>query len=117
MLVAAASYVNRFELTIDVLSTVRRCKEDVFFFQLWDTRLNAACHELGTNFLTMRRTLNEVGIGLDRKSLQHLAIWEPRTFRVLQVYFSLFFQSICVWFLILVFLPKLVAKIAFIFRL
>lgn len=34
MLVAAASYVNRFELTIDVLSTVRRCKEDVFFFSV-----------------------------------------------------------------------------------
>ena len=51
--------------------------------RIWGTRVEAACRELNTSHRAMRDTLKDVGIGLDQKSLQHLAIWEPRTFRSL----------------------------------
>lgn len=51
--------------------------------ELWDTRLSAGCQELGTSYTDMKSVLNEAGIALDRKTMQNMAIWEPRSFRAL----------------------------------
>ncbi|XP_045612592.1 large ribosomal subunit protein bL20 [Procambarus clarkii] len=51
--------------------------------QLWDTRLTAGCLELGTNYTNMKVVMDDVGVALDRKVLQNMAIWEPRSFRAL----------------------------------
>ena len=49
---------------------------------MYATRIDAACEELGTNWKDMHRVLKETGIGLDRKMLSTLAIYEPYTFKV-----------------------------------
>lgn len=51
--------------------------------KLWDTRLTAGCLELGTNYTNMKSVMDDVGIAIDRKTLQNMAIWEPRSFRAL----------------------------------
>nr|XP_053626389.1 50S ribosomal protein L20-like [Cherax quadricarinatus] len=56
---------------------------------LWDTRLTAGCLELGTNYTNMKSVMDDVGIAIDRKTLQNMAIWEPRSFRI-QMDFSRF---------------------------
>lgn len=50
---------------------------------LWDTRINAGCQELGVNYTQMRTVMDDIGVALDRKVLQNMAIWEPRSFRAL----------------------------------
>ncbi|KAK7074344.1 hypothetical protein SK128_004578 [Halocaridina rubra] len=50
---------------------------------LWNTRINAGCEEFGLNFDRMKIVLDDTGVALDRKVLQNLAIWEPRSFRAL----------------------------------
>ncbi|KAG7166006.1 50S ribosomal protein L20-like [Homarus americanus] len=51
--------------------------------ELWDTRINAGCFELGTKYSDMKAVMNDTGIALDRKILQNMAVWEPRSFRAL----------------------------------
>ncbi|CAL4144993.1 unnamed protein product [Meganyctiphanes norvegica] len=73
----AIKYVNR-ALRYSTLHRQIKKREDK---QLWNTRLEAASTELGTNWNSVKNTIDETGIALDRKSLQNLAIWEPRSFR------------------------------------
>lgn len=51
--------------------------------ELYDTRITAACTELGTQYTDMKSVLDNTNIALDRGILQNLAIWEPRSFRAL----------------------------------
>lgn len=48
---------------------------------LWDTRIGAACTELGTTYSDMKVVMEDSNIALNRIILQNLAIWEPRSFR------------------------------------
>ncbi|XP_068210839.1 large ribosomal subunit protein bL20m [Palaemon carinicauda] len=48
---------------------------------LWKTRLNAGCQEFGVDFKQMHSVLDDAGVALDRKILQNMAIFEPRSFR------------------------------------
>jgi len=73
----AIKYVNR-ALRYSTLHRQIKKGEDK---RLWTTRLGAACSELDTNWNAVKNTMDDTGIALDRKSLQNLAIWEPRSFR------------------------------------
>lgn len=52
-------------------------------FQLWETRLTAACTEHGMDYSTFREGLARTNIMLNRKVLSELACWEPYTFKAL----------------------------------
>ncbi|XP_076032237.1 mitochondrial ribosomal protein L20 [Oratosquilla oratoria] len=75
-------YVHR-ALRYSSLSKVIKKRDDR---KLWETRIDGACRELGTSFSSMQGVLNEADIMLDRKTLQNLAVWEPRTFKSLAEY-------------------------------
>lgn len=51
------------------------------FQELCDLRIEGGGKELHYNPLNMRETLARLNIGLNRKVLANLAIWEPRSFR------------------------------------
>ena len=51
------------------------------FKELCDLRIEAASKEIHYDPIDMRETLARLHIGLNRKVLTNLAIWEPRTFR------------------------------------
>jgi len=48
--------------------------------RLWNTRINAACRNLGTNYSTFIHGLKEAGIELNRKVLSNMAIEDPDAF-------------------------------------
>ncbi|XP_064092667.1 large ribosomal subunit protein bL20m-like [Macrobrachium nipponense] len=48
---------------------------------LWETRINAGCQEFGVDFSQMHSVLDNAGVALDRKIIQNMAVWEPRSFR------------------------------------
>ncbi|XP_042877644.1 39S ribosomal protein L20, mitochondrial-like [Penaeus japonicus] len=73
----AIKYVNRALR----FSTLARKQKKSDLRALWKTRITGGCEELGTSYNSMKYTLNDVGIGIDQKILQNMAIWEPRTFR------------------------------------
>jgi len=73
----AIKYVNR-ALRYSTLHRKIKKKDNL---RLWETRLDAACNELDTNWSSFKNTMDGTGIALDRKTLQNLAIWEPRSFR------------------------------------
>jgi large subunit ribosomal protein L20 len=50
------------------------------FRALWITRITAACRERGLNYSSFIHGLAVAGIGLDRKMLSDLAIFEPEVF-------------------------------------
>jgi len=50
------------------------------FRALWITRITAACRERGLNYSSFIHGLTVAGIGLDRKMLSDLAIFEPEVF-------------------------------------
>ncbi|CAG7836978.1 unnamed protein product, partial [Allacma fusca] len=65
----------------------KNCLEDIHTKEVWENRLTAGCQELGyipkgSDFL---EALARTEIYLDRKSLSNLAIWEPRTFKCLNM--------------------------------
>ena len=51
------------------------------FAELCDLRIESSCKELHYNNFYMVETLATMNIGLNRKVLANMAIWEPRTFR------------------------------------
>ena len=51
------------------------------FTDLSEQRIHSAAAEIHYNSLSMRETLARLHIGLNRKVLANLAIWEPRSFR------------------------------------
>ncbi|KAJ8870866.1 hypothetical protein PR048_027167 [Dryococelus australis] len=50
---------------------------------LWDVRLTAACEEHDFSYPLLAEGLSRCNILLNRKSLTDLAIWEPRSFKVI----------------------------------
>lgn len=50
---------------------------------LWETRLEGVCNELNTSSTVLLEGLARSNVLLDRKILNDLAIWEPRTFKCL----------------------------------
>lgn len=55
----------------------------LYYFQLWEQRLEAATQQHGISFSTFRESLTRCNILLNRKVLTDLAIWEPRSFKSL----------------------------------
>lgn len=55
----------------------------MFYFQLWETRVQAACLEHQIDYSTFREGLIRSNIQLNRKVLSELACWEPYTFKAL----------------------------------
>jgi large subunit ribosomal protein L20 len=53
------------------------------FRALWIARINAACRMHGISYSTFMHALKEKNIDLDRKSLAHLAMHEPKAFESL----------------------------------
>ena len=51
------------------------------FKELCDLRIEAAAKEVHYDPVDMRETLARLHLGLNRKILSNLAIWEPRSFR------------------------------------
>nr|XP_031827055.1 39S ribosomal protein L20, mitochondrial [Nomia melanderi] len=51
--------------------------------ELWETRIDAAAQEHGSNLNILREGLTRCNILLNRKSMANLAVWEPRTFKCL----------------------------------
>ena len=51
------------------------------FKELCDLRIEAASKEVHYDPVDMRETLARLHVGLNRKVLSNLAIWEPRSFR------------------------------------
>ncbi|XP_063613950.1 large ribosomal subunit protein bL20m-like isoform X2 [Penaeus indicus] len=62
-------------------STIARRQKKLDLKALWKARITGGTEEFGTSYNSMKYTLNDIGIGLDHKILQNMAIWEPRTFR------------------------------------
>lgn len=56
-------------------------KEDMG--DLWMTRIMAACEQHGVDFHTLRDSLHDCNIQLNRKVLSELAAWEPKTFEAI----------------------------------
>ncbi|KAG0711213.1 39S ribosomal protein L20, mitochondrial [Chionoecetes opilio] len=75
----AIKYVNR-ALRYNTLSKKLKKRDDI---NLWDTRISAACTDLGTRYSDMKVVMDDSNIHLNRVILQNLAIWEPRSFRAL----------------------------------
>ena len=50
------------------------------FRKLWIIRINAACRERGLRYSEFINGLNKANIGLDRKTLSELAIFDPAAF-------------------------------------
>ena len=57
----------------------RAGRED--FQELCDLRIEAASKEIHYDAIDMRETLARLHIGLNRKVLSNLAVYEPRSFR------------------------------------
>ena len=53
------------------------------FRALWIARINAACRLNGISYSMFMHALKEKSIDLDRKSLAHLAMHEPKAFESL----------------------------------
>ena len=53
------------------------------FRQLWITRINAGCHENGTNYSTFMNGLKKMGVELNRKMLSEMYINDPASFNAL----------------------------------
>ncbi|MDD5618095.1 MAG: 50S ribosomal protein L20 [Candidatus Omnitrophica bacterium] len=51
------------------------------FRELWISRINAACRELGTTYSQFIKNLKDSKIVLDRKILAGLAVDDPKTFK------------------------------------
>ena len=62
-------------------STALRGEARKDFKELCDLRIEAGAKEVHYDPVDMRETLSRLHIGLNRKVLSSLAIWEPRTFR------------------------------------
>ena len=60
----------------------RRAKKRLFR-ALWIARINAACRLNGISYSRFMHGLKEKSIDLDRKSLAHLAMHEPKAFEQL----------------------------------
>ena len=60
----------------------RRAKKRSFR-ALWIARINAACRLNGTSYSRFVHALNDKSIVLDRKTLAHLAMHEPKAFEQL----------------------------------
>ncbi len=56
----------------------RRRRRD--FRRLWITRINAAARTAGTSYSRLMHGLKKANIGLDRKVLSDLAIFDPKAF-------------------------------------
>lgn len=52
-------------------------------FQLWETRIDAACEQHSISKYHLRDSLYKYDVHLNRKSLADVSIWEPRTFKAL----------------------------------
>ncbi|ENN80522.1 hypothetical protein HUJ04_003167 [Dendroctonus ponderosae] len=50
---------------------------------LWVTRIEAACAQHNLEYKTLRNSLNQSDILINRKILSELAVWEPHTFKAL----------------------------------
>lgn len=61
--------------------TSRRQAYQKDFRELCELRIQAGSNELNYDSFNMRETLARLHIGLNRKVLANLAIWEPRSFR------------------------------------
>lgn len=48
--------------------------------RLWNTRINAACRNLGMNYSTFMYGLRQAGVELNRKVLSNMAIEDPDAF-------------------------------------
>ena len=53
------------------------------FRKLWIARINAACKMIGTNYSTFINGLKKANIGLNRKMLSEIAIYDPAGFTAL----------------------------------
>lgn len=62
------------------MSYVGRKERKRQFRRLWNTRINAACRNLGTNYSQFMHGLKQAGIELDRKALANLAVEDPEAF-------------------------------------
>ena len=62
------------------MSYVGRKEKKRQYRRLWNTRINAACRNLGINYSQFMYGLKQAGIGLDRKALAHLAVEDPEAF-------------------------------------
>lgn len=62
------------------MSYVGRKERKRQFRRLWNTRINAACRNLGTNYSQFMYGLKQANIELDRKALAHLAVEDPEAF-------------------------------------
>ncbi|MDD5004930.1 MAG: 50S ribosomal protein L20 [Candidatus Omnitrophica bacterium] len=51
------------------------------FRQLWISRINAACRELGTTYSQFIHKLKNTKVALDRKALADLAARDPKVFK------------------------------------
>lgn len=51
------------------------------FRSLWIIRINAAARPLGLTYSQFMAGIKKAGIGLDRKSLSHIAYHDPETFK------------------------------------
>jgi large subunit ribosomal protein L20 len=64
-----------------IMATQARGQNRRDFRELCDLRIEAGSKELNYTGLDIRESLARMHIGLSRKVLAGLAIWEPRTFR------------------------------------
>lgn len=53
------------------------------FRRIWITRINAAVHAAGLNYSKFIHSLKKANINLNRKSLAHLAVVDPKSFDAL----------------------------------
>jgi large subunit ribosomal protein L20 len=60
----------------------RRNRKRVFR-QLWITRINAACRELGISYSRLIDGMTKKGVAINRKMLAELAVNEPETFKAI----------------------------------
>ncbi|XP_063988597.1 large ribosomal subunit protein bL20m [Diachasmimorpha longicaudata] len=74
--------IRRFQRAM-LFSTRGRQLKRMQLHDLWEKRLDAACHEQGIDVRTMKEGLARSEIYVNRKTLVDLAIWEPRTFKAL----------------------------------
>ena len=68
-----------------VLGKLTRIRRDFRrdFKELCDARVKAAAYEHGYDSKNMQDVLSRSYIGINRKNLANMAIWEPRTFRAI----------------------------------
>lgn len=86
---ARGNYAGRGKLLRTVKETVVRSRAYAYrdrknrkrvFRQLWITRITAACKQRGTSYSSFIHGLTLAEVGLNRKSLSEIAIFEPKVF-------------------------------------